>query len=99
MLTATGWMYCAEWLRYSGAAVGFMLPTLFLLRAVPLHAQRPTAMLALLCGLAWGEHVLPPADGMDWAWPVLVIKFVVAHVPRHEPYVDRPRPGTPLVLS
>jgi hypothetical protein len=53
---------------------------------VPLHAQRPASVLLLLASLHAERHLLPPTPGMEWARAVLLVKYVLSHPVRHEPY-------------
>lgn len=86
VLAAVGLCYCDDPVRYAEVAVGYMLPALIVVYMTPLDIQRPTALLMLLGALAWGEHRIPRCAGANWMWTVLAVKFLVAHVPRHEPY-------------
>ena len=61
----------------------------------PLAVQRAVGVLCMCGGLALlqGHHSLcTPAGvdstcpGMEWCIPLLLVKYCVSHVPRHEPY-------------
>jgi hypothetical protein len=63
---------------------------------VSLHVQRPTAILLFCASTALLSEnflgALPEAPGASWMPYTLAIKYLVSHVPRHEPYYsDRPR--------
>ncbi|KAH9257765.1 hypothetical protein BASA81_004231 [Batrachochytrium salamandrivorans] len=71
--------------------VGLVLASamLILTVVVPLSQQRSYAILmCLLFGSATFLDLLPPVrPGMEWFLPLSVLKFLVCHSPRHEPYI------------
>ena len=76
-----------EWTLVAG--VGLALGLLLIVCVVPLRHQRSYAVICLLImlGAQFGGLVPPVKRGMEWALPVLAIKFFICHGPRHEPYV------------
>lgn len=85
LLPGAGWGWAAFW--YAGC-----LGSVLLVRAVPLHLQRPAAFGALATLLVAAPAVAAP-DGLAWFGPVLALKLVAAHAVREEPYRPAPRPG------
>lgn len=71
--------------------VGLVLASamLILTVVVPLSQQRSYSILmCLLFGSATFLDLLPPVrPGMEWFLPLFVLKFLVCHSPRHEPYI------------
>ncbi|AEE47660.1 hypothetical protein [Cellulomonas fimi] len=64
-----------------------------LVRTVPVHLQRPVALGVAAVALVAAPVVGAP-DGLSWFGPVMVLKLVVAHAVREEPYRPAPRePG------
>lgn len=56
---------------------------------VPLHAQRPTSLLLFLTStaIATRSGVIPVAEGVTWLYAfIFPFKYLVAHLPRAEPY-------------
>lgn len=54
-----------------------------------LHAQRPLATLLFLCScvfLSESSGLLPRTPGAEWIPHMLAVKYLLSHVPRHEPY-------------
>jgi hypothetical protein len=55
---------------------------------VPLHAQRPASLLLFLASVALAQNhqVLPATPGISWMRIILPFKYLIAHLPRSEPY-------------
>ena len=85
-----GWMFAGgAWLVFGAVLSAWFSFCIGCLWAVPLHAQRPTATLLFLCGAALFSEsigVLPRAPGADWMPHLLAVKYLISHIPRHEPY-------------
>jgi hypothetical protein len=60
----------------------------------PLHIQRPTGVALFLLMMTPFLQNSPirtlflsvPHAGMEWVVPVMALKYLISHVPRHEPY-------------
>ena len=71
---------------------GFFALGIASLRLVPLHAQRPLSVLLFFCGAVLSSEqagLLPPTPGAEWMLSLLGVKYLLSHVPRHEPYALR----------
>ena len=65
-----------------------MITSIILIQLAPLHLQRPVSlMIATLMLIMVLEGPLPSHAGINWYRPLLIMKYCVSHVPRHEPYV------------
>jgi hypothetical protein len=64
-----------------------------LVRSVPVYLQRPVALGVAAVALVAAPLVDAP-EGLAWFGPVMVLKLVVAHAVREEPYRPAPRPGS-----
>ena len=53
----------------------------------PLPIQRAVGVLCLCCGLGMLQLNNENCPGMEWCCPLLLIKYCISHVPRHEPYI------------
>ena len=52
----------------------------------PLSIQRGVGVLCACAGIATLQALPCHVEGMEWAIQLLLIKYCVSHVPRHEPY-------------
>lgn len=57
-----------------------------LVHTVPLYLQRPMAMLGVLYVYVINHWIAPRLPGLEWFPIALALKYLISHVPRHEPY-------------
>ena len=85
-------MFVQDWqLSYVVGRSCWVLLCVAVICAVPLHAQRPVSLLCFLVTLALlaqplPSNILPVVRGLQWWDVVMAFKYMVSHVPRHEPY-------------
>jgi hypothetical protein len=78
----------APW-NFLVAHASWLVACMVALTLVPLHAQRPLSVLTLLASIACveGGVLPPPPKGVAWLVKVVLpVKYLVSHLPRHEPY-------------
>ena len=73
------WFYALFWYL-------LLLITTEIVLLIPLHLQRPVAMLFILAALLINIYLIPPVAGFEWLAPALFLKIVYGHVVREEPY-------------
>ncbi len=86
-------MFVQDWpLSYFVGRSGWVLLCLAVILGAPLHVQRPVSLLCFLVTIALiaqplPSHILPEVEGLQWWDVIMALKYMVSHVPRHEPYV------------
>ena len=80
---ATAWLFGWRFSLWYSVAIPAIV-------SVPLHAQRPTSLLLFLASaaLALRSGLIPVAEGVTWLYAfIFPLKYLVAHLPRAEPYI------------
>ena len=72
------WMGFAIYLVVGAIAIG--------VRKAPLFLARPIAVTAVLTAIVTSFYFIDAPPGFEWMLPVLVIKLVLGHAVREEPY-------------
>ena len=62
-----------------------MMASILLVHYVPLYLQRPVAMLLVMLSII-AASLLPSPTGLEWLAPLFIIKLVLSHGVREEPY-------------
>jgi hypothetical protein len=78
---------------YGGFWYAYVLGWSALVLRLPLYLHRPVAMLGVLAALLLNATLVPVVPGFTWLAPALVLKVVLAHLVREEPYRPDPSPG------
>ncbi|NOI30413.1 hypothetical protein [Vibrio coralliilyticus] len=73
-----GWSYAFIWYT-------IMMLSVLLLHFLPLYLHRPVALLAVMLSIILSD-LLPSPIGLTWLAPVFIIKLVLSHGVREEPY-------------
>ena len=74
----TPWSFAFFW-------YGAMMAAVLLLRLVPFYLHRAVALLTVTASILVAHSTTGP-DGLEWIGPVYMIKLVLAHAVREEPY-------------
>ncbi|KLV04607.1 membrane protein [Photobacterium aquae] len=74
----TGWSFAFFW-------YGMMMVSLVCVHVLPMYLQRPVAMLVVMLSIMLAQCVSVPV-GLEWLGPIFIIKLVLAHGVREEPY-------------
>jgi hypothetical protein len=86
------WLFRSMDWAFFAVTAGYLAVSAAAVLLVPLHVQRPVAML-LACGaLLISLYALTPTPGLEWLIPVYFLKLLVSHLTREEPY--RPVAGS-----
>lgn len=80
------WLFRSMDWGFFGAVSLYLLGTAYLVLKMPLYLQRPLALGLLAGSFLLGTYVLSPTRGLEWFVPFLVLKLVVSHLLREEPY-------------
>lgn len=64
---------------------GVMMASIAVLNFVPLYLQRSIALLFVMLSIM-AAQVLPAPIGLEWLAPIFIIKLVLSHGVREEPY-------------
>ena len=62
-----------------------MLASLLILRS-PLYLQRPVAFSVFGLGLLANTYLAAPTPGLEWFLPIFLLKLLLSHLLREEPY-------------
>lgn len=76
---AGDWGWAAGWFA-------FLLAASALIAALPLYLQRPVALTVFGLGLTFNLYLFSPTPGLEWFLPVFLLKLLVSHLLREEPY-------------
>jgi hypothetical protein len=72
---------------WTGVAIYFIVGSIaILVRKAPLYLARPIAVTAVITAIAASFYFIDSPPGFEWMLPVLVIKLVLGHAVREEPY-------------
>ena len=72
------WVGFAIYLIVGAVAIG--------VRKAPLYLARPIAVTAVIAAIVASSYFIDVPPGFEWMLPVLVIKLVLGHAVREEPY-------------
>lgn len=72
------WSYAFFW-------YAVMMVSVVFLHFLPLYLQRPVALLAVMLSIILSTLV-PAPTGLEWLAPIFIIKLVLSHGVREEPY-------------
>jgi hypothetical protein len=85
-LALVAWLFRAGDWRWAIFWFSFLMATSVLILRVPLYLQRPATpsvfALGLLLSLYWDISV----PGLEWFIPIFLLKLLVSHLLREEPY-------------
>ncbi|PSW21746.1 hypothetical protein C9I98_00300 [Photobacterium sanctipauli] len=73
------WSYAFFW--YS-----IMMVSIVVIHFLPLYLHRPVALLIVMLSLMVGQVVFTAPVGLEWLAPIYMIKLVLSHGVREEPY-------------
>lgn len=77
------WGYAIFW-------YGFMMASIFLIHVLPQYIHRPAALLIVMISIMLSPIVFVGPEGLEWLAAIYMIKLVLSHGVREEPY----RPST-----
>lgn len=72
------WSYAFFW-------YGFMMISIIFIHFTPMYLHRPVALLILMLSLILAT-LMPAPIGLEWLAPIFMIKLVLSHGVREEPY-------------
>lgn len=72
------WSYAFVW-------YGIMMISIVLIHFLPLYLHRPMALLIVMLSMIVAT-LLPAPIGLEWLAPIFIIKLVLSHCVREEPY-------------
>ncbi len=79
LFRAGDWAWALSWFAFLMAASALIL-------AIPLYLQRPLAFSLFGSGLLLWLYLDAPIPGLEWFIPVFLLKLLVSHLLREEPY-------------
>ncbi|AIW22798.1 membrane protein (plasmid) [Vibrio coralliilyticus] len=72
------WSYAFFW-------YGMMMVSIAIVHFTPLYLQRPVALLIVMLSIIVAQ-IIPSPAGLEWLAPIFMIKLVLSHGVREEPY-------------
>ncbi|NOI67904.1 hypothetical protein [Vibrio sp. 99-8-1] len=72
------WSYAFFW-------YGMMMVSIVIVHFTPLYLQRPIALLIVMLSIILAQLIASPV-GLEWIAPIFMIKLVLSHGVREEPY-------------
>lgn len=85
-LILVGWLFLAGDWAWALSWFAFLMAASALILAVPLYLQRPLAFSLFGSGLLLWLYLDAPIPGLEWFIPVFLLKLLVSHLLREEPY-------------
>nr|WP_192867649.1 hypothetical protein [Thaumasiovibrio occultus] len=73
-----GWSYAFIW-------YGVMMSAIVFLHAMPMYLHRPIALIVVMISIILATLLASPV-GLEWLAPIFIIKLVLSHGVREEPY-------------
>ncbi len=73
------WGYAFFW-------YGIMVGSILLIHCLPLYLHRTVAMLVVMLSVMIGPIAFVPPEGLEWLASIYMIKLVLSHGVREEPY-------------
>ncbi|MCL6415707.1 hypothetical protein MIB92_08595 [Aestuariirhabdus sp. Z084] len=65
---------------------GLMMASILVLHLLPLYLHRPVALLIVMLSIIIGQVAFSAPAGLEWLAPIYIIKLVLSHGVREEPY-------------
>ncbi|SEF40965.1 hypothetical protein [Vibrio hangzhouensis] len=72
------WSYAFFW-------YGIMMTSIIFIHLIPLYLHRPVALLIVMLSIILAQLTSSPV-GLEWMAPIFIIKLVLSHAVREEPY-------------
>jgi hypothetical protein len=85
-LALVAWLFRAGDWGWAGLWYAFLLGASALILAIPLYLRRPMALIAFVIGFLFHQYVGAPTPGLEWFIPVFLLKLLISHLLREEPY-------------
>jgi len=85
-LILIGWLFLAGDWAWALFWFAFLMAASALILAIPLYLQRPLAFSLFGSGLLLWLYLDAPIPGLEWFIPVFLLKLLVSHLLREEPY-------------
>jgi hypothetical protein len=96
-LALVAWAFHAGDWAWAVGWYAFLMFTSLLILQIPLYLQRPVAFSMFGLGLLLALYLDTPAPGLEWFIPVFLLKLLVSHLLREEPYRPENEPEPPIV--
>jgi hypothetical protein len=85
-LALVGWIFRnGDW-GWAASWFTFLLAASALILALPLYLHRPATVSIYALGLLLHQYLGTPTPGLEWFIPVFLLKLLVSHLLREEPY-------------
>ena len=65
---------------------GYLLVSSLIVLGVPLYLKRPVSVLMISGAILVNAYILVPIPGFEWFIPIFMLKLVMGHIVREEPY-------------
>ncbi|MGR6831884.1 hypothetical protein [Aliivibrio wodanis] len=72
------WSYAFFW-------YGIMMVSIVFIHVLPMYLHRPVALLVVMLSIILSQ-LMPSPAGLEWIAPIFIIKLVLSHGVREEPY-------------
>lgn len=72
------WSYAFFW-------YGIMMVSIIFIHFLPMYLHRPVALLVVMLSIILSQ-LMPSPAGLEWIAPIFIIKLVLSHGVREEPY-------------
>lgn len=72
------WSYAFFW-------YGVMMVSIVFIHIIPMYLHRPIALLVVMLSIILAQ-LIPGPVGLEWLAPIFIIKLVLSHGVREEPY-------------
>ena len=74
-----------DWVYFS-MVYGYLLISAGIVLATPLYLKRPMSMIMLSGAVLVNTYIITTVPGFEWFLPIFILKLVVGHIVREEPY-------------
>ena len=74
-----------DWI-YFITVYGYLLISAGIVLATPLYLKRPMSMVMVSGAVLLNSYVISVIPGFEWFLPIFILKLVVGHIVREEPY-------------
>ncbi len=74
-----------DWI-YFITVYGYLLISAGIVLATPLYLKRPMSMVMVSGAVILNSYVITVIPGFEWFLPIFILKLVVGHIVREEPY-------------
>ena len=71
---------------FFGITYFYLILCALVILTVPQYIQRSFALLSVCGALVLSQYLLSPTEGFEWFIPVLIIKLLVSHLTKEEPF-------------